>query len=85
MHYLRSMTLALCMLGVAFTPTPSQAQQYPAKTLNWIAAFAAGGGTDRWARIISTAALNVLGQPIHVRNMPGASGGGVWRTCRQAR
>jgi tripartite-type tricarboxylate transporter receptor subunit TctC len=56
-----------------------QAAEYPNKTISWIAAFGAGGGTDRWARILSTVAIDVLGQATHVRNMPGASGVVAWK------
>ena len=81
MKSLRIMALAFGLLGFGFSSPPAlaQADKYPTKTLNWIAAFSAGGGTDRWARIISTAAFDVIGQGIHVRNMPGASGVTAWR------
>ncbi len=53
--------------------------KYPEKTITWIAVFAAGGGTDRWARIMSSAAIDVFGQPWHVVNIPGADGIVGWR------
>lgn len=59
--------------------SPSLAGEYPDKTISWIAAFGAGGGTDRWARVLSTVAIDVLGQPTHVRNKPGASGVVAWK------
>lgn len=80
MRFLRTVLAASAALAfVATAVAPVQAQQYPEKTINWIAAFAAGGGTDRWARIISTGAFDALGQGIHVRNMPGASGITAWQ------
>ena len=57
----------------------AQAAEYPNKTITWVAAFGAGGGTDRWARILSMVAIDVLGQATHVRNMPGASGVVAWK------
>ena len=57
----------------------AKAADYPNKTLKWVAAFGAGGGTDRWARILSMVAIDVLGQATHVRNMPGASGVVAWK------
>lgn len=57
----------------------SSAAEFPDKTIQWIAAFGAGGGTDRWARVLSTVAIDVLGQPTHVRNKPGASGVVAWK------
>ncbi len=74
------------LLGAMFIAVPlllgsglGQAAEYPNKTITWVAAFGAGGGTDRWARILSTVAIDVLGQATHVRNMPGASGVVAWK------
>ena len=53
--------------------------EYPDKMITYIVPFKAGGGTDRSARILSTAAIDRFGQPWHVRNMPGASGIVGWK------
>jgi tripartite-type tricarboxylate transporter receptor subunit TctC len=53
--------------------------KYPEKMITWIAVFSAGGGTDRWARVMSSAAVDHFGQPWHVVNIPGASGIVGWR------
>lgn len=58
---------------------PAQAEDYPKKTVTWIAPFKAGGGADRWSRTLSTVAFDVLGQAIRVRNIPGASATVGWQ------
>jgi tripartite-type tricarboxylate transporter receptor subunit TctC len=77
MHRLVKTLLGVCAIAVSTAPT--SAQNYPSKTIDWIAAFAAGGGTDRWARIMASSAFDVLNVGIHVRNMPGASGVTAWQ------
>lgn len=62
---------------VAFAGTAA-AQQYPAKPVRLIVAFAAGGGTDITARIIAKKLAENLGQQIVVDNRPG--GGGILAT-----
>ena len=47
--------------------------------ITYIVPFKAGGGTDRSARIISTAAIDNFGQAFHVVNMPGASAVVGWK------
>ena len=59
--------------------TSFAADNYPTKVINLIVPFSAGGGTDRWARVISTAAFDNFGQPIRVINIPGASGIVGWK------
>jgi len=41
--------------------------------------FKAGGGTDRWARVMSSVAIDHFGQAWHVVNLPGASGIVGWK------
>lgn len=75
--FLNKLARSLCLAAIAgmfmSTPAPVQADDFPNKTLTYIVPFSAGGGTDRWARAISSGALDILDQPIRVRNMPGAS------------
>ncbi len=52
---------------------------YPAETITWVVPFAAGGGTDRWARVMSSVAIDHFGQAWHVVNVPGASGIVGWK------
>jgi len=53
--------------------------EYPEKMITWVCVFKAGGGTDRWARVMSSGAIDVFGQPWHVVNIPGADGIVGWR------
>ena len=59
------------------------AQDYPAKPIRLIVPFAAGGSADILGRIFAQKA--VLGQPIVVENMPGATGAiGLARGAKSA-
>ncbi len=71
-------TLALPGL-IALAPAKGFAAEYPSKTITWVVPFGAGGGTDRWARVLSASAIDHFGQAWHVRNMPGASGVVGWK------
>lgn len=50
------------------------AQNYPTKAVRVIVPFAAGGGIDMVARVISQRLQEVMGQPFVVENKPGAGG-----------
>lgn len=53
-------------------PCPAQAQEkYPAKPINFIVGYPAGGTTDICARPLVNAASKILGQPVVVVNKPG--------------
>lgn len=55
--------------------------KYPKRTVTWVVPFGAGGGTDRWSRIMSTAGFeeDIWGKGLRVRNIPGASGVKGWK------
>jgi len=53
--------------------------EYPEKMITYICVFKAGGGTDRWARVMSSGAIDAFGQPWHVVNIPGADGIVGWK------
>lgn len=65
-------SLASLMPGVAC------ASPFPSKPINWIVPFSPGGGADRWSRVLSSVALDVVDQPLRIRNLPGASGTKGW-------
>ena len=52
----------------------AQAQNYPAKPVRLIVGFAAGGGTDVLARLVSRKLADVWPQALVVENRPGADG-----------
>ncbi|GAB2491293.1 tripartite tricarboxylate transporter substrate binding protein [Comamonas humi] len=56
------------------TSSVQAADPYPAKPIELVVAFQAGGGTDSMARAFAEAARHHLSQPIIVTNKPGASG-----------
>jgi len=71
---LRAFALAAgCGLAAA-SPSASQAQTYPNKPITIVLPFAAGGGGDMLARIISAKLEPKLGKPIIVEAKPGAGG-----------
>jgi tripartite-type tricarboxylate transporter receptor subunit TctC len=58
---------------VAASISSPQAQDYPARPTDLIVPFAAGGGTDLLARLVSDGLARRLGQPFVVVNRPGAN------------
>lgn len=74
-----ALTLALPLLTV-HTPAAAQAtspgagQAYPAKPVRLIVGFAAGGGTDTIARVISKKLAETWPHALVVENRPGADG-----------
>ncbi len=59
-------------------PSVAKAGAFPSKPINWIVPFSPGGGADRWSRVLSSVALDVVDQPLRIRNLPGASGTKGW-------
>ena len=55
------------------------AAEYPNKAITWVVPFGAGGGTDRWSRVMSAGAYDIWGVDWRVRNVPGASGVKGWK------
>jgi tripartite-type tricarboxylate transporter receptor subunit TctC len=63
----------------------ASAQTYPSRPITMIVPFAAGGPTDRIARIVAEGMRPTLGQPIVIEDVSGASGTiGVGRAVRAA-
>jgi tripartite-type tricarboxylate transporter receptor subunit TctC len=86
------MTLArralLRFAAAAAVPAASRfaaAQSYPARPITVIVPFAAGGPADTVARLVSERMRTMLGQPIIIENVAGATGSvGVGRALRAA-
>jgi putative tricarboxylic transport membrane protein len=66
--------LAALVLGVAGAAPSAQAQRYPAKPIELVVSYGAGGSTDLIARAIAQKLQDRLGQSVVVINKPGASG-----------
>lgn len=62
--------LALAGLGAL----PAWAQDYPAKPITVVVAYAAGGNNDIRARMLGVEVAKTLGKGVVVENRPGASG-----------
>jgi len=56
----------------ATAAAPAFAQDYPTKPIRLVVPYPPGGGTDFFARVVSTAMGQSLGQTIVVENRPGA-------------
>lgn len=79
MNYRRGflkMTGAASLFGLL--PSLAHASPFPTKPINWIVPFSPGGGADRWSRVMSSVALDVIDQPLRIHNLPGASGTKGW-------
>lgn len=60
-------------VSAACVPGLANAQSaYPNKPIRMIVPYAAGGGTDFFARAVGTSMSNILGQPLVIENRPGA-------------
>jgi tripartite-type tricarboxylate transporter receptor subunit TctC len=68
----RAATLLCAVLSAAPT-MPARAQDYPARPVEMIVPFAAGGGSELLARLLSDGLTRRLGQPFIVLNRPGAN------------
>jgi tripartite-type tricarboxylate transporter receptor subunit TctC len=66
--------LAALVLGVAGAAPSAHAQRYPAKPIELVVSYGAGGSTDLIARAIAQKLQDRLGQSVVVINKPGASG-----------
>jgi tripartite-type tricarboxylate transporter receptor subunit TctC len=67
----RDLLLGAATAALAAGPA-REALAFPERSLRWIVAYPAGGGTDALARLIGAAMAERLGQPIVVDNRPGA-------------
>lgn len=67
-------TLLIIATLAATAAQPTLAQEYPARALRVVLPFAAGGGTDILARVLSQRLQESLGQNVVVDNRAGAGG-----------
>jgi len=82
---MRNVFLGVAMAATLLGPGRASAQVYPSRPITMIVPFAAGGPTDRIARIVAEGMRTSLGQPIVIEDVTGASGTiGVGRAVRAA-
>lgn len=70
----KMLSISLSVALLAFGAQQAQAQAYPAKPVRMVVGFAAGGSTDKLARVLATRMGELLGQSVVVENRPGAAG-----------
>lgn len=69
------MVVSLAVAGLVVTVFPAKNDSgWPEKPLNLIVGFAAGGGADTYARILSNLVHDQIGMPMAVINKTGAAG-----------
>src|SRR5437588_4745207 len=67
------LAVAAAVVGAAGAG-PADAQTYPARSVRAIVAFAPGGVTDTFARLMAQKLSENLGKQFYVDNLPGATG-----------
>ena len=71
--------IAVTVCAAMFSTLPAKAEEFPSKTIKFVVPYSAGGGQDRWARVLASSAIDHLGQPLHVQVRAGAGGAVGWR------
>ncbi|NMM80429.1 hypothetical protein B2J86_05715 [Acidovorax sp. SRB_14] len=74
MKFIKPTICASLTLAVSMMVHATDSKQWPAKSINLVIGFSAGGPTDTAARILAREMSKDLGQPVVVDNRPGASG-----------
>lgn len=71
-NFLRIATIACALVGTLVS-AGAAAQTYPNKPIRLVVPYAAGGGSDVFARTVAPAMAADLGQTIYIENKPGAA------------
>ncbi|TMS59775.1 tripartite tricarboxylate transporter substrate binding protein [Imbroritus primus] len=64
----------LALLAVSVCGTAVAQAKYPSRPVNLVVGFAAGGSTDKLARLLAHEMQDALGQQVVIDNKPGAAG-----------
>ena len=80
----RACAMAAFAAVVAAAAVPGWAQTYPSQPVELVVGYPQSGAGDIIARLIADRLGNVLGQPVHVENRPGASGAIAAQTVAHA-
>src|SRR5262245_33823709 len=78
---LLSVAAVLAALG---SSAPSQAQEWPSRTVKIVIGFGPGGLGDIAARAMGNVMSPAIGQPVIIENMPGAGGATAALTLARA-
>lgn len=72
----RLVLLLACVLALALLTGCAKSATYPAKPVELVCSWSAGGGSDRFARAVAEEIKNrqLLAQPVVVTNKPGSNG-----------
>ncbi|MFV0662783.1 Bug family tripartite tricarboxylate transporter substrate binding protein [Denitromonas sp.] len=85
MSFTRRISVAV-LACITLSPLAAMsAETYPSRPITIVVPYGAGGTTDISARQMATMAEKLLGQPIVVENMPGASGTNAMRKVAAAK
>ncbi len=76
---LAAIPLAATVTLIGSPQAPVLADEYPSKVVQAIVPFGAGGGTDRWARVMSSVGFDVFKSGMRVQNRGGAGGTVGWK------
>ncbi len=79
MYRLLMAVVAVTVCTAVFSALPARAEEFPSKTIKLVVPYSAGGGQDRWARVLASSAIDHLGQALHVQVRAGAGGAVGWR------
>lgn len=71
---MRPARILITLLSGVFVSTLALAQTFPAKQVNLLVPYPAGGLSDTIARMVNTPLAKQLGQPVVIENLGGASG-----------
>lgn len=69
-----TLAFAAALVGALAGAAPAAAQQWPQRPITFVVPFAAGGGTDAYARPLATQLDQQLGQRVLIENKAGAGG-----------
>lgn len=70
---MKSFGLVLAVI-VACVSVEARAQTYPSKAIRLVVTYPAGGSTDTVGRLVGEKLAEMVGQPVVIENIPGASG-----------
>ncbi|ONI43381.1 hypothetical protein AN641_10340 [Candidatus Epulonipiscioides gigas] len=75
LYFLLAMTLTLSITGCGPNVSEVEDTAYPARPINAVVPFGAGGGTDVWGRALMDGMSKAFGTTITVTNVTGGSVG----------